>query len=259
MSEDKLIVHLDDSSGWTALKKSIRIPLLFNPLLTSFLLKKTNMMRKLLFPLFALLILMGCQKENATDLLLEQEVIVNENDSASSRGSNKINICHNGKIINININAIPAHQAHGDAVDMDGDGYFDIDNPCSETDCDDTTYDLDNSCCEEAFEIDFDGPLFVALTDEAGYYNWQEAIDACAAKAEAEGCGWYLPNKEELNALFLARNDIGGFDQSPAFSSSYWNSTSFDASKAWIRNFIFGRQNIVSKNNTFISCRCVRR
>ena len=111
------------------------------------------MMKKLLFPLFALLILMGCQKENATDLLLEQELIVNENAIATSRSFNQIAVCFKGKIINININAIPALQAQGAAVDMDGDGYFDIDNPCSETDCDDN----DATIFPGALEIPCDG------------------------------------------------------------------------------------------------------
>ena len=55
--------------------------------------------------------------------------------------SGKIDVCHNGKVININGNALPAHQRHGDAIDMDGDGLFDIDNDCSATDCDDNDAD----------------------------------------------------------------------------------------------------------------------
>lgn len=50
----------------------------------------------------------------------------------------KVKICHKGKIILIDVESVPLHQAHGDAVDKDNDGYFDIDNSCSEVDCDDT-------------------------------------------------------------------------------------------------------------------------
>lgn len=50
----------------------------------------------------------------------------------------KVNVCHKGKVICISVHGIKAHKAHGDAIDKDGDGYFDIDNKCSETDCDDT-------------------------------------------------------------------------------------------------------------------------
>lgn len=59
----------------------------------------------------------------------------------------KFGICHNGgNEIVISENAVEIHIAHGDAVDRDGDGFYDKENPCSEIDCDDTTYSLDNSC-----------------------------------------------------------------------------------------------------------------
>mgnify|MGYP006971425373 CR=1 FL=1 len=84
----------------------------------------------------------------------------------------KVDVCHNGNIINVSINAVPAHQAHGDAVDMDGDGYFDIDNDCGPTDCDDTNADLTDNCCAEECGFceyidlyDFDEPC-----DENSYY-----------------------------------------------------------------------------------------
>lgn len=50
----------------------------------------------------------------------------------------KVVVCHKGKVIKINIHALQAHVSHGDAVDMDGDGFFTGDNACSEPDCDDT-------------------------------------------------------------------------------------------------------------------------
>lgn len=52
--------------------------------------------------------------------------------------SHLVKVCHKGKIITIDIHAVPAHQGHGDAVDLDGDGYFTGDNACSAPDCDDT-------------------------------------------------------------------------------------------------------------------------
>jgi len=212
-------------------------------------------MKKLLLPFLALLFLISCEeKVSSNELIIEDQIY--EDVSATTRSSNERDVCHNGNIININVNAIPGHQGHGDAVDMDEDGYFDIDNPCSETDCDDTVYDPENSCCE-GYEIDFEGPLFVALANEVGVYTWQGAIDACAAKAEADGCAWYLPNKEELNALYLARNEIGGFEQ----SGFYWSSTEFSVNRAWIQNFSDGYQFGFSKFVNFlsVSSRCVRR
>jgi hypothetical protein len=95
-------------------------------------------MNKLIFPFFAILFLflISCEKESNTDLLPENEQ-VHEDGATTNRSADKRDVCHNGNIINISVNAIPAHQAHGDAVDMDEDGYFDIDNPCSATDCND--------------------------------------------------------------------------------------------------------------------------
>ena len=202
---------------------------------------------------------MGCGKESVTELHSEKqaEEAVYENGSATPRASNKRDVCHNGNIINININAIPAHQSHGDAVDMDGDGFFDIDNPCSETDCDDTTYDPENSCCDEGYEIDFEGPLFVAPTDEPGFYNWYEALAACEAKSVADGCDWFLPNMEELSALYDQRVDIGGFNETDRYF--YWSSTEVDEdfSAAW--DFNTDSQANGSKLENFDRCRCVRR
>jgi hypothetical protein len=93
-------------------------------------------MKKLLLPFLTLLFLISCEKESNMDLVSEEDI--SENVSATTRSSNKRDVCHNGNIISINVNSIPGHQAHGDAVDWDEDGYFDIDNPCSDTDCEDS-------------------------------------------------------------------------------------------------------------------------
>jgi hypothetical protein len=72
------------------------------------------------------------------DRLTEGDLNAVSNTSEFSNSTkSKIDVCHNGHIINISINAVSAHQRHGDAVDMDGDGYFDITNVCSEVDCND--------------------------------------------------------------------------------------------------------------------------
>lgn len=97
-------------------------------------------MKKLTFLSFVLFLMFSCNKEEG---LSPDETIITPSAShtnlqASSRGD-KVDVCHNGNIINISINAVSAHQAHGDVVDMDGDGYFDGPSNCSiEVDCDDT-------------------------------------------------------------------------------------------------------------------------
>lgn len=136
-------------------------------------------MKKLLLPLLAVLILISCDEESSPNLVLKENIAENSYESGSSaaRRSNKRDVCHNSHIINISVNAITAHQAHGDAVDMDGDGYFDIDNPCSETDCDDTDatvnpdatevpYDgIDNDCDPGTLDDDLDEDGFAIVDD----------------------------------------------------------------------------------------------
>jgi len=45
----------------------------------------------------------------------------------------------------------------------------------------------------------------------------------------------FLPNKEELNLLYLQRNVVGGFAL-----SLYWSSSEYDASFAWHQSFFDG-------------------
>jgi hypothetical protein len=113
-------------------------------------------MKKLLLILVGTLALMSCEKET----LLDETAIVNSDSYLKTNKASKVAICHtNGKIKYISENALPAHIAHGDAVDLDGDGFFDKENPCADgVDCDDTnaavnpdaeeiyTDDIDNNC-----------------------------------------------------------------------------------------------------------------
>lgn len=101
-------------------------------------------MKKLLVPIFAILIFFACEKEETHEF--SQEETTSEA-NIGIRGAHKVDVCHNGKITSVSIKSLPGHQQHGDAVDMDGDGYFDIDNLCSETDCDDTDPDVNVTEC----------------------------------------------------------------------------------------------------------------
>ncbi len=225
-------------------------------------------MKKLILPLLTLLFLTACEKESMIDLQADQ--MIEENGSVTLRSpAPKIDVCHYDaendiwEVINISENAWSAHEGHGDVqlIDEDGDGWVTSENECGlPVDCDDTDAELtDNcstSCVEGEVEIDFNGPLFVAPADEAGFYTWQGAIDACAAKGETDGCDWFLPSKNELNALYIARNDIGGFDQS--VSPPYWSSSGRNFQFAWLQNFLSGTQ-FYDNRLSFFRCRCVRR
>jgi hypothetical protein len=91
----------------------------------------------------------------------------------------KVKVCHKGKIIHIDNHALPAHVAHGDAVDKDGDGYFAGDNACSDPDCDDTDADVNpgapapNNCVPDLCNISNLQVLNATCTDPNPTYDLQ--------------------------------------------------------------------------------------
>ncbi len=97
-------------------------------------------MKKLSLPLLLILFLLGCQKQMIKDDAAKEKTL-------AGKPSAKINVCHYDPvtgaytIINLNLNAWPGHQAHGDVRldDQDGDGYVPA-NSCGfgkMGDCDD--------------------------------------------------------------------------------------------------------------------------
>jgi hypothetical protein len=109
-------------------------------------------MKNLLFCALIGVLIIGCSKDDnlapETSLRDDSTLTLKGNNGNNGSNGNKVDVCHKGKIINVNVNSLPAHQAHGDAVDMDGDGYFDIENECGPLDCDDTDADLNETCGE---------------------------------------------------------------------------------------------------------------
>ncbi len=64
---------------------------------------------------------------------------------------------------------------------------------------------------------------------------------------------WYLPSKDELNALYQNRETIGGFT-----TEMYWSSTEYSDVEAYAHSFGSGMQMPRTKDNTQ-KVRCVRR
>jgi hypothetical protein len=94
--------------------------------------------------------------------------------------------------------------------------------------------------------------------------NTAAIIDVCGESTAAgvasgyEGpngitTGWYLPNKEELNLLYLQKVIVGGFA-----SDNYWSSSEFDSNFAWIQFFVNGFQSVGWKGSHGIKVRAVR-
>jgi len=72
--------------------------------------------------------------------------------------------------------------------------------------------------------------LQVAQTDLPNQMNWADAKKAC----EGLGEGWRLPTKDELNSMYINRNEIGGFT-----SGAYWSSSEIPPF-GWIQYFNYG-------------------
>lgn len=78
---------------------------------------------------------------------------------------------------------------------------------------------------------------------EAGFFSWYDAN--IAANAFVEGyCDWFLPNKEQLNQLYLNRNIVGG-----TAGTYYWSSSESDANSGWGQDFTNGEQLVGRKTN----------
>jgi len=91
------------------------------------------------------------------------------------------------------------------------------------------------------FYIDDTGShgLIVSDTDVRGARTWDEAIAACKNFKKNGYSDWFLPDREQLAALYLRRSVVGGFVD----KSAYWSSSQSDIPGcAWIQYFSTGNQ-----------------
>ena len=79
---------------------------------------------------------------------------------------------------------------------------------------------------------------------EKGFFTWYSAN--VTANAFVEGyCDWFLPNKDQLNQIYIHRSALGGM-----VGTYYWSSSESDATKAWAQDFSTGEQLEGNKTNT---------
>ncbi len=71
---------------------------------------------------------------------------------------------------------------------------------------------------------------------------------ATAARAYTGGgkTDWFLPSKDELNALYTQRTVVGGFA-----ADEYWSSSQYGAGNAWLQDFGNGGQGDDGKFSTY--------
>ncbi|MBU0487073.1 MAG: DUF1566 domain-containing protein [Bacteroidetes bacterium] len=89
---------------------------------------------------------------------------------------------------------------------------------------------------------------------EAGCATAGIAARICSDYNDGTYSDWFLPSKDELNAMYtnLQLKGFGGFS-----TTIYWSSSEGGANGAWVQYFYNGSQNGNSKNNTY-HVRCVR-
>ena len=87
--------------------------------------------------------------------------------------------------------------------------------------------------------------LIAADEDLPGLFNWKDGRSACE-NLELNGYNdWQLPDKDELQKLFVSKRVIGGFAE-----SNYWNATESDKLKAWAQDFSKGSQSLFNKGDS---------
>ncbi|MEI8031812.1 MAG: DUF1566 domain-containing protein [Chlorobiaceae bacterium] len=82
-----------------------------------------------------------------------------------------------------------------------------------------------------------------SLQKEEGFHNWYSASNGATEFLEGFS-NWTLPNKEQLNQLYLHRREVGGFTE-----TVYWSSSEGNADEAWAQSFGNGQQVVGKKTN----------
>ncbi len=115
------------------------------------------------------------------DTIVPEIEEINIDQSTLARQGDKVDVCHKGNVISVSVNSVSAHQGHGDAVDMDGDGYFDIENDCHEgIDCDDTNPDV-NCYVPQLGDFHQGGVVFyIFQLGETGYVDGETHGFVCS-------------------------------------------------------------------------------
>jgi hypothetical protein len=71
------------------------------------------------------------------------------------------------------------------------------------------------------------------------------AVEARAYRGNSK-TDWHLPSKDELNKLYLNQARVGGFS-----TATYWSSSEYDDSIAWLQGFYSGNPYSFSKDSTY--------
>ena len=173
-------------------------------------------MRKVLFPLLAILLFSACKKESSPDLLSDEIA-----GAAANAKKGKIDVCHydavtgTSKTLSLTENALKSHLAHGDLL---GDCSAVLTTICDQ-DWMVQNLNVDTYRNGDPIPQVTDPAEWAALTTGAWcYYNNDPEIGANAGKIynwyavnDPRGlapAGWHVPSKTEWDALSTC---LGGF------------------------------------------------
>ncbi len=91
--------------------------------------------------------------------------------------------------------------------------------------------------------------LVAALEDLGHEVPWARAVLLCQAYRGGGFANWRLPDKSELNMLYMNKTLIGGFKD----RHYYWSSTESDKNDAWDQSFRTGASNLGYKlDNNYV-------
>ena len=118
---------------------------------------------------------------------------------------------------------------------------------------------LSNNIFAQDLTFELNGKKYeAAKNDLEGRYTYDQARAGCEGLVDPDDFNedWFLPSKEELNAMYeqLHKKGVGGFA-----NFFYWSFPEFedDENLAWGQNFSSGYQGYGSKDGIYY-VRCVR-
>ena len=81
--------------------------------------------------------------------------------------------------------------------------------------------------------------IIAAASDLPTPMTWYEAKGMCDSLTLRGFSDWSLPEKEELNRLFMVKEVLGGFQ-----NADYWSSSTPHPDRAWSIRFVDGKEDI---------------
>lgn len=86
--------------------------------------------------------------------------------------------------------------------------------------------------------------LIAAKQDLLGVFDWIKAKNSCKLLNLNGFTDWIIPNRSQLNQLYVNRGIIGGFN----YDNFYWSLDEYDFRYSWYQAFSFGNQNYGKKD-----------